>query len=95
MIVSYDTDVLMLKYLQIQLNQQCNTNEAINIYIYAVCPLDRLRSFFMAKKACAHETSSIIFKRDGVPSMMVRDGSKVQTLGLFRKKYIEATYHVR
>ena len=39
------------------------------------------RAFPMTKKSCAPEGLSILFKRDGVPSSIVMDGSKEQTLG--------------
>ena len=53
------------------------------------------RIFPMTKKSCAHEALSILFKRDGVPSSIVMDGSKEQTLGEFRRKCREAGYHVK
>ena len=40
-----------------------------------------IRVFPITKKSCAHDALSILFKRDGVPSSMVMDGSKEQTLG--------------
>ena len=49
----------------------------------------------MATNSYAHETLSLLFKKDGVPSTMVMDGSKEQTLGKFRKKCREAACHVR
>ena len=40
----------------------------------------------MKRKGDAHETLSMLFKRDGVTPNMVMDGSKEQTLVSFRKK---------
>ena len=51
------------------------------------------RAFPMAKKGDAHETLSLLFKRDGVPPEMIMDGSKEQTLGTFSKKLKEAGCH--
>ena len=39
-------------------------------------PYGWVRTFPMPKKSCAHEALSVLFKRDGVPSTMVMDGSK-------------------
>jgi hypothetical protein len=49
----------------------------------------------MRKKSEAHDALSLLFARDGVPAVMVVDGSKEQTLGKFRKKCREADCHVR
>ena len=64
------------------------------IQIYSM-PFGWTRAFPIAKKSCAPKTLSILFKRDGVPSTMVMDGSKEQTLGQFRKKCRDAACHVR
>ena len=42
----------------------------------------------------AHETLSIVFKRDGVPPKIVVDNSKEQTLGKFANKCREADCHL-
>ena len=42
----------------------------------------------------AHETLSLIFKRDGVPPKIFVDDSKEQTLGKFSKKCREADCHL-
>ena len=62
--------------------------------IYSM-PFGWTRAFPMATKSCTHETLSLLFKRDGVPSTMVMDGSKEQTPGQFRKKCRDAACHVR
>ena len=49
----------------------------------------------MKSKGDAHETLSLLFKRDGVPPKMVIDGLKEQTLGSFRKKVQEAGFHIK
>ena len=40
----------------------------------------------MKTKGDAHEGLSLMAQRDGVPPTLIMDGSKEQTLGLFRKK---------
>jgi transposase len=49
----------------------------------------------MKHKGDAHEALSLLFHRDGVPPVMVMDGSKEQTLGDFRRKLKEANCHLR
>ena len=58
-------------------------------------PYGWVRAFPMPKKSCAHEALSTLFKRDGVPTTMVMDGSKEQTLGDFKKKCRQAGCHIR
>jgi hypothetical protein len=53
------------------------------------------RAHRMKRKGEAHETLSLLFHCDGVPPAMVTDGSKVQTLGDFRRKLREADCHPR
>ena len=53
------------------------------------------RAFPMRQKSEAHETLSLLFKRDGVPPAIIVDGSKEQTLGEFRRKAREADCHVK
>ena len=48
----------------------------------------------MRNKSDAHEGLSLMTQRDGVPFVIVMDGSKEQTLGLFRKKAKEMDCHV-
>ena len=40
----------------------------------------------MKKNSEAHETLSLMFKRDGVPPRMIVDNSKEKSLGEFRRK---------
>jgi hypothetical protein len=40
----------------------------------------------MKLKSDAHEGLSLMAQRDGVPKTIIMDGSKEQTLGVFRKK---------
>ena len=49
----------------------------------------------MKKKSCAHEALSLLAQRDGVPLVIVMDGSKEQTMGEFRKKSKEMQAHVK
>ena len=51
-----------------------------------------LRVHPMRLKKCAHETLSLIFKRDGVPPKIVVDNSKEQTLVKFARKFREADF---
>ena len=48
----------------------------------------------MLQKSEAHETLSLVFKRDGVPPKIVADNSKEQSLGKFAKKCCEADCHL-
>ena len=54
-----------------------------------------VRAYPMQKKSDAHEALSLLAQRDGVPPMIVMDGSKEQTLGTFRKKAREMDCRVR
>ena len=53
------------------------------------------RAFPCKLKSQAHEGLSLLFKRDGVPTDMIMDGSKEQTLGEFRRKCRESGCHIR
>ena len=46
----------------------------------------------MSRKSEAHETLSVLLKRDGVPPEMIMDGSKEQTCGEFRRKLKEVVF---
>jgi hypothetical protein len=53
------------------------------------------RAHPMARKGEAHDTLSLLFHRDGVPPVMIVDGSKEQTSAEFRRKLREADCHLR
>ncbi len=53
------------------------------------------RAYPMSKKSLAHEGLSLLFQREGVPNVMVMDGAREQTMGLFRKKCREVGTRVR
>ena len=53
------------------------------------------RAFPMQKKSDAHETLSLLFARDGVPSTMVVDNAKEQIQGKFKSKCREAHCHLK
>jgi len=53
------------------------------------------RAFPIKKRSEAHETLSLLFKRDGVPNVMVMDGALEQTHSEFRRKCREAGTTVR
>jgi hypothetical protein len=48
----------------------------------------------MKKEEESHESLSLLFHRDGVPNVMVRDGSKAQVHGEFRRKLRDDGYHI-
>jgi hypothetical protein len=54
-----------------------------------------VRAFPMKLESEAHEALSLLFHRDGVPNMMVMDGSKAQTEGQFRREMRDAGCHVK
>jgi hypothetical protein len=49
----------------------------------------------MKRESEAHEASSLLFHRDGVPNMMVTDGAKAQVEGEFRRKLRDAGCHIK
>ena len=49
----------------------------------------------MKKKSEAHEALSLLHQREGVPNVMVMDGSKEQLLGKFHHKCRQAGSHVK
>ena len=52
-------------------------------------------AFTMAKKGDAYESLSLLFQRDGVAPKMIVDGSKENTLGVFKSKVAEDGCHLR
>ncbi len=53
------------------------------------------RAFPMKLKSEAADAVDLLFHRDGVPTKMIMDGSKEQTLGRFRKKCQQASVHMK
>jgi len=49
----------------------------------------------MRTKSQAHEALSLLYKRDGVPNIMVMDGAREQVHGDFRRKNREVDTHVK
>ena len=49
----------------------------------------------MAKKSDAHETLSLQFAQEGVPSTLVMDRAREQGMGEFRHKPRQADCHVK
>jgi len=49
----------------------------------------------MRTKSQAHETLSLLHKRDGVPNIMVMDGAREQVHGDIRRKNREVGAHVK
>jgi hypothetical protein len=54
-----------------------------------------VRAFIMKKESEAHETLLLLFHRDGVPNVMVMDGSKAQVEGQFISKLRNAGCHIK
>jgi hypothetical protein len=48
----------------------------------------------LKQKGEAHEALSLMFKRDGIPSKMILDGSKDQIEGVFGHKLMEVNCHM-
>ena len=98
----FRTNDRQLRYRRINAEMFTDTGEANTIskrgnrYTqYFSMPFGWVRAFSMPKKSCAHDALSLLFKKDGVPSTMVMDGSKEQTLGSFRAKCRQAGCHVK
>jgi hypothetical protein len=49
----------------------------------------------MAKEKDVHHALSLIFHRDGVPNVMVMDGTNAQIQGDFRRKLRETGCHIK
>jgi hypothetical protein len=72
------------------------TSRQGNKYAQAYCTsFGWMRAHPMKRKGDAHETLSLLFHRDGVPPVMIMDGSKEQTLGDFSRKLRQADCHKR
>jgi hypothetical protein len=54
-----------------------------------------VRAFPMKKESEAHEALSLLFHKDGVPNVMVMDGSKAQVEGEFRRILYDAGCHIK
>jgi hypothetical protein len=54
-----------------------------------------LRAFPMKLESEAHEALSLLFHRDGVPSVMVMDGANTKTEGKFRRKLRDEGFHIK
>jgi hypothetical protein len=54
-----------------------------------------VRAFPMKLESKAHDALSLLFHRDGVPNVMVMDGSKSQTEGEFRRKLRDTGCHIK
>ena len=66
-----------------------------NRYAQVYCTPDGwTRCSPMRLKSEAHETLSLLHKRDGVPNVMIMDSSKEQTLGEFLWKHREVGTHL-
>ena len=53
------------------------------------------RAYPMERKSQAHEALSLLHQREGVPNIMIMDGSREQVMGQFRKKCRQAGSHVK
>jgi hypothetical protein len=54
-----------------------------------------LRAFPMKKESEAHEILSLLFHRDGLPNVVVMDGSKAKLEGQFRSKLRDSGFHIK
>jgi hypothetical protein len=54
-----------------------------------------VRAFPTKKESEAQEALSLLFHRDGVPNVMVMDGTKAQVEGDFRRKLRDAGCHIK
>jgi hypothetical protein len=54
-----------------------------------------VRAFPLKKEKESHEALSLLFHRDGVPNVMVMDGSKAQVDGEFRRKLRDEGCHIK
>lgn len=67
-----------------------------DLYAQVYCSSFRWsRVFPMKKKSEAADTVDLLFHRVGVPTKMIMDGAREQTLGKFRKKCQEASVHIK
>jgi hypothetical protein len=48
----------------------------------------------MKRESEAHEDLYLLFNRDGVPNVMVMDGSKAKVEGEFRSKLRDTGFHI-
>jgi hypothetical protein len=76
-------------YLTILSRQQ---NKAAQIF---TTDFGFVRAFPMKLESESHEALLLIFHRDGVPNVMVMDGSKAQAEGGFRMKLRDAGCHIK
>jgi len=67
-------------------------NKCAQVYSH---PTGWIRAFPMRLEREAHESLSVLFKRDGVPNNMVMDGAKTQIHGEFKKKCRESGCHIK
>ena len=71
------------------------TDLLVNMYAQAYATSFHWCIEIMKKKSEAHEMLSLLFQQDGVPLRIIMDGSKYQTLGKLKKKFQEASCHIR
>ena len=83
--IEWFTDTLIAK------TESCDKNRYAQVYC---TPDGWARCFPMRLKSEVPKTLSLLHKRDGVPNVMIMDGSKDQTLGDFCQKNREVETHV-
>jgi hypothetical protein len=99
----FRTNDRMLRYRRIQHNMFTDTLQAKseswmrkNNYAQVFrTKFGWTRVYPMRKKSDAHEGLSAMFQRDGVPPVIIMDGSKEQTLGDFRSKARQADCQIK
>jgi hypothetical protein len=97
----YKTNYRQLRYLRLPVTMFTDTmystisSRQNNKAAHILCTdFGFVRAFPMKKESEAHEALSLLFHRDGVPNVMVMDGSKAQVEGEFRRKLRDAGCHV-
>ena len=98
----YSTNDGMLRYRRLPVDLFTGTLEAgivshrVNRYAQVYAHRNTwCKAYPMAKKSHAHETLSLLFAQEGVPSTLVMDGAREQVLGEFRHKARQADCHVK
>jgi hypothetical protein len=98
----YKTNVRQLRYRRLPVTMYTDTmfstilsrqdNKAAQIFC---TDFGFVRAFQMKKEKEAYEALSLLFHRDGVPNVMVMDGSKAQVEGEFRRKLCDEGCHIK
>jgi hypothetical protein len=98
----YETNDRQLRYRRLPVTMYTDTmfstilsrqkNKAAHIFCTV---FGFVRAFKLKKEKEAREALSLLFHRDGVPNVMVMDGSNAQVEGEFRRKLCDAGCHIK